>query len=337
MIGGRSRFTTCELNMARRQPLERSQRLLADIGGTNVRFALQSPGRRPHSFASSRGEDYRSLSSAIKDYLRQFDPRPKLDAAAFAVAGPTGDDLVEFTNSPWTLIRSSFELKRVEVINDFAAAALAIPHLSSADWRKIGRGKRKPEAPVAVVGPGTGLGVSCLIPTATGFKALETEGGHVTVAPVNDYEAGVLGFLRPKFGHVSAERVLSGPGLVNLYRALAPLEGQPVLRLAPATITRRAASGECVVCKDVVDMFSEMLGTVASNLALSVGARGGVYIAGGIVPKMGDTFNAQKFRHRFEDKGRLSDYLKKIPTYVVTHTLPAFLGLAYLLDRELGR
>jgi glucokinase len=322
--------------MAKKHSVERSQRLLADIGGTNVRFALQSPGGKPHSFAWFKKEDYRSLTTAIRDYLRQFDARPVLDVAAFCVAAPTGRDLVEFTNSPWTFsqqaIRKTFGLERIRVINDFAAAALAIPHLSSSDWRKVGRGRRVPDRPVAVLGPGTGLGVSCLVPTSTGFTALETEGGHVTLAPFNEYEAGILSFLRPKFGHVSAERVLSGPGLVNLYKAMAPLEGRPVQRLTPATITRRAASAECQVCMEVVDMFSDMLGTVASNLALSVGARGGVYIAGGIVPKMGATFNGRRFRRRFEDKGRLSGYLKEIPTYVVTHALPAFLGLVHLLD-----
>jgi glucokinase len=314
----------------------RSQRLLADIGGTNVRFALQSPGGKPHSFAVSRSEGHRSLTAAIRDYLGRFDTRPDLSAAAFSVAGPTGGDVFEFTNSPWTFsqrqIRKAFGLERLEVINDFAAAALAIPHLSPSDWRKIGRGKRVPGTPIAVVGPGTGLGVSCLVPTSTGFRALETEGGHVTLPPFNDYEAGVLGFLRPKFGHVSAERALSGPGLVNLYMAVAPLEGRPSQRLAPSTITRRAASGDCPVCAHVIDLFSEMLGTVASNLALSVGARGGVFIAGGVVPKMGTTFDGRRFRRRFEDKGRLSGYLRQIPTYVVTRSTPAFLGLAHLLD-----
>ncbi len=324
--------------MAKTQSLERSQRLLADIGGTNVRFALQSPGGTPHSFAVLQQEDYRSPTTAIRDYLGRFDTRPDLNAAAFGVAAPTGNDVIDFTNSPWTFsqrrIRKAFGLERLEVINDFAAVALAIPHLSSSDWRKIGRGKRVPDAPVAVLGPGTGLGVSCLVPTSTGFRALETEGGHVTLAPFNDYEAGVLGFLRPKFDHISAERVLSGPGLVNLYMAVAQLEGRPIRRLTPSTITRRATSGECPVCTDVLDMFSEMLGTVASNLALSVGARGGVFVAGGIVPRMGTTFNGRKFRSRFEDKGRHSDYLREIPTYVVTHAAPAFLGLAHLLDRE---
>ncbi len=314
----------------------RSKHLLADIGGTNARFALQSPGGKPHNFEVFRSEAYRSLTAAIKEYLKRFDERPDLRAAAFSVAGPTGGDVFQFTNSPWSFsqrqIRKTFGLERLEVINDFAAAALAIPHLSPSDWRKIGRGRRLSGAPIAVLGPGTGLGVSCLVPTTAGFKALETEGGHVTLAPSNDYESGILGFLRTRFGHVSAERVLSGPGLVNLYMAMAPLEGRPVQRLKPSTITRRAASGECSVCVHVIETFCDMLGTAAADLALSVGARGGVYIAGGVVPRMGATFDGRRFRARFENKGRLSGYLRQIPTYVVTHSRLAFLGLAHLLD-----
>jgi glucokinase len=322
--------------MTQGQPPARSQRLLADIGGTNVRFALQSPGGTPHSIAVFRNEGYTNLTTAIRDYLGRSGRRIDLSAAVFAVAGPVGGDVFEFTNSPWTFskrqIRKTFGLERLEVINDFAAIALAIPHLSASDLRKIGHGKRVRETPIAVLGPGTGLGVSCLVPTPTGFRALESEGGHVTLAPFNDYEAGILGSLRARFGHVSAERALSGPGLVNLYRSLAASEGRPIKSPAPSTITRRAASGECPVCARVIDTFCEMLGTVASDLALSVGARGGVFIAGGVVPKMGATFNGRRFRRRFENKGRLSGYLRQIPTYVVTHRAPAFLGLAHLLD-----
>ena len=313
-------------------------RLLADIGGTNARFSLQQRGGKPRYIAALQARYYPNLTAAIKSYLVTFDSEELPSEAAFAIASPIGDDEIKFTNSPWSFsierIRRAFKLRRLEVINDFAAVALAIPYLTPKDRRKIGRGKCVSGAPAAVLGPGTGLGVSCLVPTKSGPVALETEGGHVTLAPFDDYEAGVLGFLRPKFDHISAERVLSGPGLVNLYMAIAPLEGRPVQRLTPATITRRAATGECQVCVDVINMFSDMLGTVASNLALSLGARGGVYIGGGIVPKMGDVFNSRRFRRRFEDKGRFSRYMAEIPSYVITKELPAFQGLAHLLDSE---
>jgi glucokinase len=309
---------------------------LADIGGTNARFALQHRGQKPHHIIVLQSREYRSLRSALAAYLKRAKPASRPRYGALAVASPIQGDEVRLTNSPWSFsisqLRDVAQLERLEVVNDFAAAALSVPKLSTPDRRKIGRGKRRDGAPVAVLGPGTGLGVAVLVHTEAGPVALETEGGHVTLPPFDDFEAGVLGFLRLRFGHVSAERVLSGPGLVNLFRALAPIEGQPVERVSPATVTRRALSGTCPTSKAVVDMFCNMLGTVASNLALSVGAHGGVYIAGGIVPKLGDAFDASRFRARFEAKGRFSSYLAAIPTYVITHPLPAFLGLAHLLD-----
>jgi glucokinase len=318
----------------------KAPRLLADIGGTNARFALQAPGREPQHVAVFRSRDYKGLGTALKEYLKRFTPDPAPYQAAFAVASPIDGDVIDFTNSPWSFsierLRRALRLERLEVINDFAAVALAIPDLPHEDKRKMGRGKRVPAAPVAVLGPGTGLGVSCLVFSETGRIALATEGGHVTLPAFDNFEAGVLGFMRREWGHVSAERVLSGPGLVNLYSALAPVEGKPSERLTPATITRRALSGTCPACTHAIDMFSEMLGTVASDLALSLGARGGVYIAGGIVPKMGSAFKAARFRTRFEDKGRFTEYMKAIPTYLITHPLPAFAGLAYLLDGTRG-
>jgi glucokinase len=279
-----------------------------------------------------------SLTTALRSYLKGLKPEQRPREAAFAVASPIGGDLIQFTNSPWSFsvdqIRRTFGLEHFEVINDFAALALGIPDLSPNDWRKIGRGKRVEGEPVAVLGPGTGLGVSGLVQSPAGRIALDTEGGHVTLPAFDDFEAGVLRFLRRDWGHVSAERVLSGPGLVNLYRALAPVEGRPSERLSPSTITRRALSGTCPACTHAIDMFCEMLGTVASDLALSLGARGGVYLGGGIIPKLGSAFKARLFRGRFENKGRLSHYLRPIPTYLITHPLPAFLGLAYLLDRR---
>jgi glucokinase len=319
-------------------PSSKIPRLLADIGGTNARFALQQPGGSLRHVTVFRSRDYKGLETALKDYLSRLKPNPAPHQAAFAVASPIDGDVVEFTNSPWTFsierIRKTLRLEQLKVVNDFQAVALAIPDLPHESKRKIGGGKRVPGAPVAVLGPGTGLGVSCLVFADTGRIALATEGGHVTLSAFDNFEAGVMGFLRREWGHVSAERVLSGPGLVNLYSALAPVEGKPSERLTPATITRRALSGTCPACTHAIDMFVEMLGTVASNLALSVGARGGVYIAGGIVPKMGSAFKTARFRSRFEDKGRFSDYMRAIPTYLIKDPHPAFLGLAYLLDRS---
>ncbi|UCG84791.1 MAG: glucokinase [Gemmatimonadota bacterium] len=312
-------------------------RLLADIGGTNVRFALQISGEKPRRVNVYRSREYKSLTTALRSYLKGLKPGQRPLEAAFAVASPITGDIIDVTNSHWSFsidrLRHTFGLARLEVINDFTALALAIPDLSPGDWRKIGRGKRVEGAPVAILGPGTGLGVSGLVQSPSGRIALQSEGGHVTLPAFDDFEAGVLRFFRRDWRHVSAERVLSGPGLVNLYRALAPVEGRPSERLSPATITRRALSGTCPACAHAVDMFCEMLGTVTSDLALSLGARGGVYLGGGVISKMGSAFKGRLFRRRFENKGRFSDYLRLIPTYLITRPLPAFLGLSYLLDR----
>jgi glucokinase len=324
--------------MAKIRQSDKPKRLLAEIGVANARFALQSPGGAPHSVAVCRAEDHRSLRSAIKGYLARLDPHRVVRDAAFGVSAPRVGDEIEFSDNPWSFsvesTRRALGFRRLEVVSKTAAVALSVPQLDPGDWRKIGRGKRDSDAPAALLAPGNSLGTSCLVPTPAGPLALETEGGHVTLPPFSDYEAGVLGFLRPKFDHISAERILSGPGLVNLYMALAPIEGRPAQRLEAATIVRRAATGECPVCLDVIDMFSDILGTVAADLVLSLGARGGLYIAGDLVPKMGETFNVRRFRRRFEDKGRLTQYLAAIPTYVITRDSPAFLGLAQLLDRQ---
>ncbi len=325
------------MRMAKTRDLARP-RLIADIGGTNVRFALQERGGKPRHVAVYRASEHKSFPGLLRTYLKRWNPNPRPVEAAFAIACPIDGDLINLSNSPWSFsldnLRRSFKLERLEVTNDFAAVALALPDLKPTDWRKIGRGKKMPGLPMAVLGPGTGLGVSSMVESPAGRVALETEGGHVTLPAFDDFEAGVLRFMRRDLGHVSAEKVLSGPGLVNLYEAVAPVEGQPSERLSPATISRRALSGNCPACTHAIDMFCDMLGTVAADLALTIGARGGVFIAGGIVPKLGSAFKAKRFRARFEDKGRFTGYLKAIPTYLITHPLPAFLGLAYLLDRE---
>ena len=254
---------------------------------------------------------------------------------------------------PWSFsatdVRRKLGLDSLHVINDSEAIAWSVPRLGAGDVRKIGRGKAQHRAPIAVIGPGTGLGVSALVPSAKGWRALATEGGHVTLAAVNERETDVLDILRRKFSHVSAERVLSGQGLVELYEAIALLDGRGNATAAgqsmtpapmtpapmtPAKVTRQALNRRDPAAARALAMFSEMLGTVAGNLALTLGARGGVYIAGGIVPRLGRGFAAAAFRRRFEDKGRFRTYLGAIPTYLITHKTPAFAGLAGLLDAE---
>jgi glucokinase len=283
-------------------------------------------------------KDYTSIQEAIGSYLNDAlqpaDVGPA-KAAALAVAGPVADDQVTLTNHPWSFskneLRRHLAIDRLLVVNDFTAVAAATPYLQSNECVQVGGGTALASAPIGVVGPGSGLGVGGLIPTAGGWLPLSGEGGHVTMTPRTKRESDVLDRLREHFDHVSAERILSGPGLVNLYKALAEIDGAPVAPHTSAQITDRAVGERDPHCREAVEMFCAMLGTIAGNLALTLGALGGIYIAGGIVPKLGTIFAESGFRKRFEDKGRLRPYLARIPTYVVTHPFPAFLGLSKLL------
>jgi len=308
--------------------------LIADIGGTHARFALCGADGTVGKPLVLACHDFPDLTRAAQDYLTQVAPaRPR--RGAFAVASPVLGDVIRMTNHPWTFaidsVRRDLGLDDLNVLNDFAAIAHAVPYLQPADQVQVGGGATVAGTPVAVLGPGTGLGVSALIPVADGWVAVATEGGHATLAAATAREDAVIAVLR-RDGHVSAEDTLSGGGLVNLYRALSELESEtPDGSLAPHDVTERALAGMCPRCAEALEMFCAMLGTTASNLALSLGARGGVYIAGGIVPRLGDAFQMSGFRRRFEDKGRFSDYLAAIPTFVITHPLPAFVGLAHLV------
>jgi glucokinase len=254
---------------------------------------------------------------------------------AIAIASAITGDRVAMTNHPWSFsvqeLKARFAFDRFEVINDFTALALALPRLAPEDRQPVGGGSAVAGTPLGVLGPGSGLGVSGLVPSGKGWIALTGEGGHVTMAPATDREGAVLDRMRQHFDHVSAERALSGPGLVNLYDTLAVIDGVPAKGYTAAQITDLAIRAEDPLCVETTTMFCAMLGTMAGDLALTLGARGGVYIGGGIVPKLGQTFLDSPFRERFEAKGRLRSYLEPIPTFLVTHPLPAFLGCAALL------
>jgi glucokinase len=302
--------------------------LVADIGGTNARFAVVRDGRIERQRVLGCG-DFPAFEGALAAYLAAEDVRP--DEAAIAVACPVMGDEIAFTNSPWSFgvaaLTARFGLGRLLVLNDFEANALAIPFLGPSDVVRVGEGEAVEGAPVAILGPGSGLGVAGLVRGAKGWTAIPGEGGHATMPAIDEREAAVLAKLRVRFGHVSAERVLSGPGLVNLYSAIAELEAAPPGTKRPAEVAEASDS----ISLEAVDMFCAMLGTIAGNVALTLGARGGVFIAGGIVPKLGDRFLRSGFRDRFVAKGRFRDYLTRIPTAVVTHPVPAFVGLAGLL------
>ncbi|MGE5503516.1 MAG: glucokinase [Actinomycetota bacterium] len=309
--------------------------LIADIGGTHVRFALARPGSEPADVMVMRCADYPGPAEAATAYLEAVTPPVRPARAAFAVASPITGDRIDLTNSPWGFsvegVRAQLGLDRFEVVNDFTAVALSVRHLGPAHLLGLGGGGAADGVPIGVLGPGTGLGVSALVPAKSGeWVALAAEGGHATMAPANDREAAILAWLRARFGHVSAERVLSGPGLVNLYEAVANLSNRVPAYTTPDAISQRALDGSCPVCREALDTFFAMLGTVAGNLALMLGARGGIYIAGGILPRMQGALAASGFRARFEDKGRFKSYLAPIPAWLVIHPQPAFIGLAGL-------
>ena len=309
--------------------------LVGDIGATHARFGLVSPDATLlHSRTLADG-DYPTIEGALTAFFAERGQLPMPRQGAIAIASPITGDRIAMTNHPWNFsvqeLKSRLAFDRLEVINDFTALALALPRLAAGDRQTVGGGAAVAGAPIGVLGPGSGLGVSGLIPSGTGWIALTGEGGHATMAPVNDREGAVLDLMRRHFDHVSAERALSGPGLVNLYNTLAAIDGAPAKGYSAAQITDLAVRNEDPLCFETTTMFCAMLGTIAGNLALTLGARGGVYVGGGIVPKLGQMFLDSPFRERFEAKGRFHSYLENIPTYVVTHPLPAFLGCAALL------
>jgi len=312
--------------------------LIGDIGATNARFALVvPPGSKPDAVRIYALDDYASLAQALEAYLTDVSPTAPPVQSVLAVASPVTSDQVALTNHPWTFsieaLREQFRLKRLLVVNDFAAAAAAIPQLGDDDCVQIGGGKPVDGAPAGVIGPGTGLGVSAFLLSADEPIMLSGEGGHVTMSPATARESAILDLMRARFDHVSAERVLSGPGLINLYNAVCELDHALAASYFAEQITSPAVWQKDAHAREATSIFCSMLGTVAGNLALTLGARGGIYIAGGIVPRIADFFAESEFRARFEAKGRMRGYLESIPTYVIVRPLLGLLGAAALLGR----
>jgi glucokinase len=304
------------------------RRLIADIGGTNARFALVDENDLPAGIRTLRVADHPGLVEAALAYLggRQ------VEEAVIAVATPIETDLVQFTNNPWSLsideARSRLNLTRLVVINDFVAQALAMPHLLPGEREQIGGGEPLDGRPIGVIGAGTGLGIAGLVEIGGHCVALATEGGHASFSPGTPRERAVLERLAARFGHVSNERVLSGPGLLYLAQALAELDAAPLAASTPEAVARQALEGSCSTCTEVIAIFSAQMGSAAGDLALIYGARGGIYIVGGVCLNLGDLFDRRLFRARFEEKGRLRRYLEPIPTYLVTRSDTGLVGAA---------
>lgn len=312
-------------------------RLLGDIGGTHARWAWQAQhGGALEDVTVVADTAAESLYASAASYLeRSGHSQPQW--AGIGIATPVTGDEVRMTNHPWSFsiseLKRSLGVERCLVINDFTALAMSLPALGAADLRAVGGGTAIVDAAIGLLGAGTGLGVSGLMPSAPGrWSPLSGEGGHVTLAATNEREAALLTWLRSRLGHVSAERVLSGSGLVNLYQAICALDSVPPGAVEPADVSAAAQQHSDAQCVAAVNQFAAFLGNVAGNLALTLGARGGVYLGGGVVPRLGPAFDASIFRQHFESKGRFSDYLRSIPTWVIVSPTPALLGASRALD-----
>ncbi len=315
-----------------------SPRLIADIGGTYARFAVETAMGRFEQAASLKCADYPDFHAAVSAYLTRLSA-VRIEHAAIAIANPVDGDEVRMTNYHWHFsieeMRQQLGLETLVVVNDFTALAMAVPRLSPHERRQVGGGDARENSVTGVLGAGSGLGVSGLIPANDGWVALGTEGGHAAVSPRDERELTVLRYAWRQYSHVSFERLLSGPGLELIYRALADDAGQPNAALAAPEITQRGLAGADPLCVETIELFCSLLGTAAGNLAVTLGAMGGIFIGGGIVPRLGEFFDRSVFRARFEDKGRFRDYLRAIPTYVITSSNATFVGASAILDSQL--
>ncbi|MCY4744160.1 glucokinase [Pelomonas sp. UHG3] len=322
-----------------------SPRLLADIGGTYARFALETGPGEFTQMASLRCADHADFHAAVRAYLSGLswqDGAQQIAHAAIAIANPVEGDRVRMTNYHWQFsideMRQRLGLDTLVVVNDFTALAMALPRLAEVDVRQVGGGQARRPSVIGLLGAGTGLGVSGLIPAGEGWIALGTEGGHVNFGPRDAREMDILQFAWKHLDqdHVSYERLISGPGLELIYKALADRNGVAGAEpLGAPAITQRALDDGDALCLETLEVFCGLLGTAAANLAVTLGSLGGIYIGGGIVPRLGEYFDRSPFRARFEDKGRFREYVSAIPTFVITAEHATFKGASAILENQL--
>ena len=313
--------------------------VVADVGGTNIRLAVVD---RANGELSKVREypcaQFITLDAALAQYFVTIPEA--VSHLCLAIACPVESDLVSMTNRSWQFsqkaLKEKLGLTQLYVINDYTAISLAVPFVEETHKVKIGGGEVVPNGVKAIFGPGTGLGVSHLIKQGENWVSLDGEGGHTSFAPNTRQQADILLLLQEQFGHVSAERLLSGQGLVNIYHALCRLAGKQPAYFEPSEITDSALSRECELCANTLTVFCQVMGGFAGNLSLNLDCKGGVYIAGGIVPRFVDFFTKSEFREFFEAKGRCKAYLSTVPTYLITHENPGLLGAAVYLRQELA-
>ncbi len=318
--------------------------LIADIGGTNIRLA-QADEQCDAKFTdieTYRCGNFSSLIEVIALYIESKNITDTCINACLAIACPTDNDIISMTNLPWQFSQQELikklNLNSLTMINDYTAIAMAIPLLSDSQKVKIGGGETVTDKPIAVCGPGTGLGVAHLVPVSIAGKSqwhcFSGEGGHVDFAAVDDLDVKILQYLRTIKERVSYEQLLSGYGLEQIYQAICSIGGNDEGKLSAADISQQAVAGNCTLCQQALAQFCKVLGSFAGNLALTLNCQGGVYIAGGIAPRFIDFIKNSDFRARFEAKGRLSHIPVQSPTYIITEDQPGLLGAAaFLLQR----
>jgi glucokinase len=314
-----------------------SHALIADLGGTNARFALAAINDcQPKEVRVLPCKDYESFFDAAADYVSQCSvDMAAIDAVVLAIAGPVNQAVIRFSNNDWRFTRAQIEEffgagKAVALLNDFDAVGHCLAVLGKEELEQLGEQSTvDPSAPCWVVGAGTGLGVACVVPQPQGPAiVLPGEGGHIDLSTCNAQEDAIVTFLRERHHRVSAERVLSGMGLENIYEALAHQQGLQK-RLSAPEIGAALARGDDPIATATLEQFFVFLGRVVGDFVLSVESRGGVYIAGGIVPRYLEQIKQSGFRKAMEDKGRMRDFVAPIPTFVVTSEYPGLMGCAH--------
>lgn len=316
---------------------KREINIIADIGGTNMRVAQIDDQGNIINIVIYACAEHESLANILANFIGLHDLTENNINACLAIASPVDKDLIEMTNLPWKFsqqrLKHELKLQQLVLINDFTAIAHSIPLLSDDQKVQIGMGNVIANKPISICGPGTGLGVANLIALNHGWFALSGEGGHTDFAPIDQQEIAILNFLKTKYARVSYEQLLSGLGLEQIYQALSVINQGHELRLSAKNITEKALNKSCNLCVETLAQFCRVLGSFAGNLALMLDSSGGVYIAGGIVPRFIDFIDNSDFRARFEAKGRLSRLNQSIATFVVTEEQPGLIGAAAYLKQ----
>ena len=316
--------------------------LVADIGGTNIRLAITDKDNNINEIKTYQCKDFPHLSNVIYHYLKENGLLNSQVNACLAIACPVDTDSISMTNLPWKFsqkqLKEELKLHSLTLINDYTAIAMAIPLLSDKQKVKIGHGEAENKQPIAVCGPGTGLGVANLVNINNHWYCLGGEGGHTDFAPVDELDVKIFQQLKTTKKRLSYEQLLSGYGLEQIYQALVIINNQEATnaeqsKLSAKEISSQAIAGTCPICQQALSQFCKILGSFSGNLALTTGSFGGVYIAGGIVPRFIDYLKNSEFRARFETKGRMSHLNEQIPTYIITESQPGLLGAAAYLNQ----